>query len=141
MKTILILALTGKCLAFNRIAGYEPHTIVIDQNHIDLDQRDIEAQLSLGTDAGYAAAIRVYTEGAHCASYSKLKVQSLQASLNAGDQVSGLGQDGSTITATVMKNYPKGREEVEVFYAVGTNLSNSCHVGGNPDPLTNGCKS
>jgi hypothetical protein len=123
MKTILLLALTGRCLAYNRIAGYEPQTVVIDQNNIDLDQRDIETQLSLGTDAGYVAAIKVYTEGAHCASYSTLNVQPLQASLNFGDLVSGLAQDGSMITATVMQNYPKGREEIEVLNTGNANTS------------------
>jgi hypothetical protein len=141
MKTILLLALTGMCLASNRIAGYEPHTVVIDYNNIDLDQRDIETQLSLGSAEGYDAAMEVYTKGAHCSSYSTLMVQPLQASLNFGDQVSGLAQDGSMITATVMQNYPKGREDIDVSYTVNANTTSFCQIGGNPDPITDGCKS
>eukprot|EP00980_Cylindrotheca_fusiformis_P000712 scaffold168_cov124-Cylindrotheca_fusiformis.AAC.12 len=129
MKTILLLALATNCVAFNRFVGYEPATVVIDESKIDLDQKELEAQLSLGTNTGYDAAIKIYTEGAHCGSYANLEVEPLHASLNVGDEVSGKAQDGSTIAATVMKNYPQGKEEIQVLYRVDTDTSSFADSG------------
>mmetsp|Transcript_29658 Transcript_29658/g.71372 ORF Transcript_29658/g.71372 Transcript_29658/m.71372 type:complete len:532 (-) Transcript_29658:57-1652(-) len=139
MKSILLLATAGSAIAGNRIAGYESHTLVIDQNKIDLDQRDIEQQLALGSNDGYDSAIKIYQKGAHCASYSLLKVQPLEAVLTAGDQVTGYGQDGSIVKATVAENYPRGTTVIEVVYKLDETITSFCHVGGSPRPITDGC--
>lgn len=140
MKSILILVTGGSAFAKSRIAGYEPHTLVIDQNKIDMDQRDIEQQLALGSNEGYESAIKIYQRGAHCASYSRIKVQSLQSVLTEGDRLTGAGQDGSSVTATVVDNYPKGTQEIEVLYSLDETTNSFCHVGGSPKPLTDGCE-
>lgn len=139
-KSILLLASAGSAIAGSRIAGYEAQTLVMDQNKIDLDQRDIEQQLAMGSNDGYDSAIKIYKKGAHCASYSLLKVQPLQAVLTAGDQVTGIGQDGTIVIATVAEHYPKGTELIEVSYQVDEKTTSLCHVGGNPRPITDGCK-
>lgn len=140
MKSILLLASAGSAIAGSRIAGYESHTIVIDQNLIDLDQRDIEQQLALGSNDGYDSAVEIYRKGAHCASYSRLNVQPLEAPLTIGDQVTGIGQDGKTVKATVAENYPRGTQVIEVVYSVDEDTTRFCHVGGSPTPITDGCK-
>lgn len=140
MKSIVLLATAGSAIAANRIAGYEPHTFVIDQNKIDLDQRDIEQQLALGSNDGYDSAIKIYQKGSHCASYSLLKVEPLEAILTAGDQVTGIAQDGSVVKATVAENYPRGTTDIEVIYQLDETTTSFCHVGGNPRPITDGCK-
>ncbi|CAJ1966847.1 unnamed protein product [Cylindrotheca closterium] len=139
MKSILLLITATSAFAGNRIAGYDSHTLVIDQNKIDLDQRDMEQQLALGSNDGYDSAIKIYQKGSHCASYSLLKIQPLEAVLTAGDQVTGVAQDGSIVKATVAENYPKGTIEIEVVYNLDETSSSFCHVGGNPRPITDGC--
>ena len=141
MKSILLLATAGSAIAAgNRIAGYDSHTLVIDQIKIDLDQRDMEQQLALGSNDGYDSAIKIYQKGAHCASYSLLKIEPLEAVLTVGDQVTGIAQDGSTVKATVAENYPRGTVEIEVVYNLDETTTSFCHVGGSPRPITDGCK-
>ena len=120
----------------SRIAGYEPETLVSEENEIDLDFKEIETQLQLGSIEGYNAAMDVYNKGAYSAPIAKLKVDPLQSTLTSGDVLSGLSTNlEQEVKLTVVSNYPPGRDAVLVKY---TNTT-TCIVGGLSDPIVDGC--
>ena len=106
------------------------------QNAIDLDLREMERQLQLGSIQGYNAAMDIYSKGAYSAPIAKLKVDPLQRPLTFGDVVSGLSSTlEEEVKLTVVSNYPSGRDAILVKYSNTT----TCIVGGLPDPVTDGC--
>lgn len=113
------------------------------QAAIDLDQQAIEAQLAAGTDEGKANARSIYTQGAFSKSYAEIVLDTpLANTLSKGVEVVGASADGTEIRGAVLDEAVSGDKIVRVQYSTsGVQESYvGCQVGGNPDPVLDGCK-
>lgn len=122
--------------------SYEPQTTVTDHAAIDLDQQAIEAQLAAGTDEGMANAMKIYSEGAFSKSYAEVTLDAaLASSLPKGAEVQGTNTNGDEIRGATLDEADAGDKIIRVQYSV-TGVQESyvgCQVGGNPDPVLDGC--
>lgn len=113
------------------------------QAAIDLDQQAIEAQLAAGTDEGKDNALKIYTEGAFSKSYAEIALDTALANtLSKGVEVVGVNAAGDEIRGAVLDEADVGDRIVRVQYAT-TGVQETyvgCQVGGNPDPVLDGCK-
>ena len=83
------------------------------------------------TDAGFAAAYKIYSEGGYSKSVATIKLTSaLSSNLAKGATVSQ-----GTISGKLYKAGSDADTTIEVQY-----ISIGCHVGGLPAPETDGCK-
>ena len=113
------------------------------QAAIDLDQRAIETQLALGTDQGRQAALKVYAEGAFSKSYAEVTLTSaLQVDVEKGTTVMGANADAKQVRAKTMTDTKAGDTVLLLQYHASPVQASwtDCHVGGNPEPNTNGCE-
>ena len=66
-RALIIAAAVGRAQAqvgsWQTLAGYETSTDVGPHSMIDLDMKELETNVKLLTDAGFAEAIRIYTNG------------------------------------------------------------------------------
>jgi len=131
-----------RSLSEEMIISYEPKTVVTDQAAIDLDQEALEAQLAAGTDEGMANAMKIYTEGAFSKSYAEITLDAALASpLPKGTDVKGTSTNGDEIRGATQDEADAGDKIIRVRYRV-TGVQESfvgCQVGGNPDPVLDGC--
>ena len=113
------------------------------QAAIDLDQEALETQLALGTDQGFQAALRIYTEGAFSKSYAEITLTTGVA-VDVGKDVTVFGRaaDGTQIRGKTMTAVKTGDTVLEIEYHASPVQAQwtNCHVGGNPEPNTDGCK-
>ena len=103
----------------------------------------MEDQLALGTDQGRDAALRVYQEGAFSKSYAEITLtEPLKIDVGAGVTVTGKNADGMEVMGKTTDPFKTGDTIILVQYHAGTVQATytDCHVGGNPDPNTKGCK-
>jgi hypothetical protein len=125
-------ASVSRKLSFESIAGYTPGSQVTDHNAIDLDQQEIEVQLSDGTDDSISIAKAVYEEGAFSKSYAKVKLTTpLSSKLNKGDKIKGKNADGKDVDGKALKTFESGVRDIEVQYST-TDIQDSyvgCQVG------------
>lgn len=122
--------------------SYEPQTTVTDHAAIDLDQQAIESQLATGTEEGFAAALRIYQEGAFSKSYAEVKLDTaLTMDLPAGTEIVGSNSNDDEIRGTLLDEAEAGDVMVRVQYSTtGVQASYvTCQVGANPDPVFDGC--
>ena len=108
-----------------------------------MDQRAIEAQLALGTDQGRQQALKVYTEGAFSKSYAEVTLtQGLLVDVAKGTTVIGTTADGKEVRSQTMTDTSSGDTVLLLQYHASPVQASwtDCHVGGNPEPNTNGCK-
>ena len=103
----------------------------------------MEDQLGEASDAAFANAKRIYTEGGHSKSYAVLTLDpGLSAMVAKGAEVTG-GQDinGDAVTGTVLEDTAAGSTTLKVQYLTSEVQSSwsDCRVGGLPDPFTDGC--
>lgn len=114
------------------------------QNAIDLDQKEFEKQLAVGTPQSWNAAMEIYTKGAFSDPIAELNLtQPLANPLSVGDGILGFSTgEASEVKAAVIENYPKGTTIIRVAYDVNQIQENfvGCQVGANPNPKTDGCK-
>ena len=113
------------------------------QAAIDLDQRAIETQLALGTDQGRQAALAVYSQGAFSKSYAEVTLTSgLQVDVAKDTTVMGATADGKQVRASTMADTKAGDTVLMLQYHASPVQASwtDCHVGGNPEPNTNGCE-
>ena len=113
------------------------------QAAIDLDQKLIEEQLAMETDQGRVIAMKVYTEGAFSKSYAEIQLtQPLPVDVGKGVEVFGQAADGKIVRGKTAAAFKTGDSIIQVQYHAGTQQATwtNCHVGGNPNPNTQGCK-
>lgn len=87
--------------------------------------------------------MKIYTDGAFSKSYAEITLdEPLEADLAKGVEVTGVNADGSTVRGVTAAAFPTGAPVIQVQYHAGTQQATwtDCHVGGNPDPNTKGCK-
>jgi hypothetical protein len=103
----------------------------------------MEAQLALSTDQGRNAALRIYTEGAFSKSYAEITLAvPLEVDVAKETTVVGKTADGNEVRGATTDIFRTGDTIIEVQYHAGTSQATwtNCHVGGNPEPNTKGCK-
>lgn len=108
-----------------------------------MDQRAMETQLLRATNTSFGHAWNLYTRGAFSKSYAELTlVQPLAVDVPKGTQVVGLAVNEGEALGWTMKDAMAGESVVVVQYYVSPlqESMNECHVGGNPDPVVDGCK-
>lgn len=135
--------------AFGDLAGYEPSTKVTDMAILDLDQRSLEAQLSIGTEKSFTKAKNIYLNGGHAGAYAILNLdRPLQDSVDEGAPVSGLVDfDGNDADGRVSGFYFAKETTVRVSYPVPRDPDRvegrrGCRVGSLKDvgeEATEGC--
>merc|ERR1712176_903395 len=127
---------------FETIAYYEPKSQVTDQNAIDLDQLAMEEQLSVGSDGSFEKAWNIYSRGGHSRSTAILSLETpLTLGLRKNTLVSGLTENGLTVTGKLFDNYPNGISTIEIQYTTTDSQESyvGCQVGGLPNPRLDGC--
>uniref|UniRef100_A0A7S4HQL1 Uncharacterized protein n=1 Tax=Odontella aurita TaxID=265563 RepID=A0A7S4HQL1_9STRA len=134
---------------FGDLAGYEPSTRVTDLAILDLDQRSLEAQLSVGTDESFKKAENIYLNGGHAGAYAVLKLgQPLSESVSEGSPVLGLTtSDGDMVEGRVSGFFFAKERSVRVSYPVLRDPDDlegrrGCRVGALKDigeEATEGC--
>lgn len=133
---------TLRRLSQEKFLSYEPLTTVTDHAAIDLDQKVIEEQLALETDQGFAAAMKVYSQGAFSKPYAEVQLdQPLPVDVAKGVEVFGQRADGKFVRGSTAAAFKTGESIIQVQYHAGTQQEtyHDCHVGGNPEPNTEGC--
>jgi hypothetical protein len=87
----------------------------------------------------------VYKNGAHSDPVAEITFSDpLSKPIVVGDVVLGVTTGGvNQVKGTVVENYPKDSTVVRVEYDVNQIQESfvGCHVGANPNPQTEGCKS
>jgi len=131
-----------KLWAYEQIAYYEPKSQVTDQNAIDLDQLAMEEQLSVGSDGSFEKAWNIYSRGGHSRSTAILSLETpLTLGLRENTLVSGLTENGLSVTGKLFDNYPNGISTIEIQYTTTDSQESyvGCQVGGLPNPSLDGC--
>jgi hypothetical protein len=124
------------------IANIEPWTQVTDQNALDLDQEEMEQQLSLSNELGFEAAFRIYTEGANSKSVAEVTLEEpLTRGIDKGTYISGYTSNGNTVVAKALEDSPSGTVVLSVQYETFDDQNNyvKCRVGASLDPMLTGC--
>lgn len=112
------------------IAGYTPRYKMTDHNAIDLDQKEIETQIALKTDASFTAAKKVYAEGGNSKSYAEITlINALTTAVTKGDALTV-----GTISGTAYASADIGSDMVKFLYATSDTQKDhvTCKVGGLP---------
>jgi len=129
-------------LSYETIAFYEPKSQVTDHNAIDLDQADMEDQLSIGSDVSFEKARRIYADGGHSKSVAVVKLTTpLTRGLSKYTAVSGQNANGVAVYGKLYENYPNGVSQIEIQYKTIDQQKSyvGCQVGGLPRPNLEGC--
>jgi len=97
----------------------------------------------LGTDQGRQAALKVYVEGAFSDSYAEITLSTpMPLDVGKGVTVFGRAADGTQVRGKTMTATKSGDTVIEVGYHAAPVQARwtNCHVGGNPEPNTDGCE-
>lgn len=97
----------------------------------------------MGTDQGRQKAMKVYAEGAFSKSYAEIQLATaLEADVAKGLEVYGLSADQKVVRGKTAAVFKQGQSIIQVQYHASPQQATwtNCHVGGNPDPNTEGCK-
>lgn len=117
--------------------------VIHAQAAIDLDQKTIESELAKKTEQGQENALKVYAEGAFSQSYAEITLSNgVGLDVAKDTEVYGRSAGGKMVRGKIMNLVQTGEPVIEVQYhasPVQTSWTD-CHVGGNPEPNTNGCK-
>jgi hypothetical protein len=93
--------------------------------------------LTRATDESFAKAKRIYQEGANAKPYAILTLlKPLELDLKDGWNVAGETPKGSTVTGTILGEYPAGATQIAVIYNGSTQ---DCSVGASSYPEVQGC--
>mmetsp|Transcript_17593 Transcript_17593/g.31030 ORF Transcript_17593/g.31030 Transcript_17593/m.31030 type:complete len:551 (-) Transcript_17593:84-1736(-) len=129
-------------LSFEKVAGYMPGSQVTDHCAIDLDQKAMEAQISLKTPESFENARRIYNEGGNSKSYAMLTLTvPLKTAIKKGDLIVGKNQEGNEVAGKAYANYDMSTSTIKVQYMT-TDLQDSyvqCQVGALVETNTKGC--
>lgn len=139
---VLLASASLSQASFEQIARYEPLSQVTDHNAIDLDQEAMEQQLSLANDDAYAAALRIYSEGAYSKSVAVVNLSSaLPVAVEKGTKIMGVGADGNQVAGKAYEDNAAGATSILVQYKTSDSQKNyvACQVGASTTPNTDGC--
>jgi hypothetical protein len=131
-------------LSFEKVAGYSPGSQVTDHCAIDLDQKAIEAQLTLKTPESFDNALRVYKEGGNSKSYAQITLSTtLTSAISKGSIIMGKNAQGNEVSGKAYQNYDAGYSVIKVQYTT-TDIQDTyveCQVGGMVESAQNtkGC--
>jgi len=115
--------------------NYEPRTNVIDHSRIDLDQKEIDKEVSQKTEDGLQNALTIYKNGAHSKLYAILTLEEeLPMTLDEDTHVNGMSVLGKAQSGKLSEKADKGATTIKVLYAT----SMSCNVHGLLTEM-NGC--
>jgi len=126
----------------DQIAGFEPLSQVTDHNAIDLDQEAMEQQLALGNVDSYAAARRIYEEGAYSKSVAEITLATpLPNNVEKGTIIFGNGADGNQVAGKAYEDNAAGATRLIVQYQTSDSQKNyvNCQVGAAVSPNLDGC--
>jgi len=125
---------TPRQLSLQLIAGYEPQSIVTDQNALDLDQKTMQSQLAHKKTESFLNAKRLYTEGGNSNSYAELTLtKALTRKVPANTYVTGYAPDGiNAVSGFTLGDQPSGSIKLSVLYEVSEVQDEwvGCRVGG-----------
>jgi hypothetical protein len=131
-----------------KIADYQPETLVRSENAIDLDIYEMKDQLSFGGTTGFFSAMVLYTRGGHSAPVAEIRVSNsggLPHPMARGDKVVGWNAARKReVIAFAAESYPAGTTHIRLNYDTqgvdGRSAVNWCQVGGMPVPYLDNCK-
>jgi hypothetical protein len=131
-----------------KIADYQPETLVRSENALDLDINEMKTQLSFGDTTGFYSAMVVYARGGHSQPVAEIKVLNsggLPTPMAQGDKVIGWNAaKNREVIAFAADHFPVGTTTIRLNYdTTGTDGSTSinwCQVGGMPVPYLDNCK-
>jgi cyanophycinase-like exopeptidase len=108
---------------------------------MDLDQKAMETQNSLSTDAGFANAKNIYINGGNSGSYAEVTLAvPLTQTITVGTAITGVSATASIVTGVAFEQAAAGATTLKVRYTVGVDVA-PCAVGGLQATSTAGCKS
>jgi len=125
-----------------QIAGFEPLSQVTDHNAIDLDQEAMEQQLAFGNVDSYAAARKIYEEGAYSKSVAEVTLASgLPNNVEKGTIIFGASVDGNQVAGKAYEDNAAGSTRLIVQYQTSDSQKNyvNCQVGASTSPNLDGC--
>ena len=102
----------------------------------------MEDQLAIGSDAGFAAARKIYEKGGNSKSVAKVKLSTpLPADMKKGAAVSGQDANGAAVYGKLYTNYANAATTIEIQYLTSDVQKDhvGCRVGGLPYPSLDGC--
>jgi hypothetical protein len=141
--SLFLLASTSFSAASReQIAGFEPLSQVTDHNAIDLDQEAMEQQLALGNVDSYAAARRIYEEGAYSKSVAEVTLATgLPNNVEKATVIFGIGADGNQVAGKAYEDNAAGSTRLLVQYQTSDSQKGyvNCQVGASLTPNTVGC--
>lgn len=119
---------------------YEPFTTVTDYAAVDLDQSNLKDELE---HQNFNQARKIYQEGGYVDPLAILTLEEpLRADAHQGIDVTGKTTDGQYVAGKVRTTARVGSTSLEVEYhssPTQKDIGRSCRVGGNPNPVTEGC--
>ncbi len=98
--------------------------------------------MALGNDEAYAAAKRIYQEGAFSKNVASVRLTTaLPVNAEKGTPISGVDADGNVVSGKAYEDNVAGANTILVQYQTSDSQSNyvGCQVGANPNPNTKGC--
>lgn len=134
----------ARYLSEEKFLSYEPATTVTDAAALDLDMRDLIAELAKETHQGRDNAKKIYSEGSYSKSYARLLLDGtsgLPVDLAKGAELLGETGDGRQVLGKTLKDAKRGATTIDFQYHASSVQAHwtDCHVGGNPNPNLNGC--
>merc|ERR1711957_974009 len=133
---------SNRRLSYESIAGYEPMSQVTDHNAIDLDQQAMEQQLALANDDSFAAALKIYSEGAFSKQVAKVNLSApLAIDVAKGTAFMGINAEGNQIAGKAYADNAAGATSVMIQYKTTDSQADyvGCQVGASTTPVIDGC--
>lgn len=135
-----VVGVGSKSARWDPLHGYIPiHPEAMDMANIALDLKALHNQVSRKTDKGIEDAMKIYKQGGYSHSYASITLnQPLEADVNKGTVIVGMGTGLMEVRGHTEKHYNKGDTDIEIFYDQD---GARCHVGGLPPDVreTEGC--
>jgi hypothetical protein len=90
----------------------------------------------------FEAAEQVYDKGTFSRSFAQVSFGEvgLVEEIEAHTAVTGTSDSGSDVTGMLLEHAKKGAKSARILYHNADNVG-KCFVGGNPQPIVDGCKS
>jgi hypothetical protein len=102
----------------------------------------MEQQLSLANEDSYAAALKIYSEGAFSKSVATVTLTTpLPLDVQKGTAIMGVGPDGNQVAGKAYEDNAAGATTLLVQYKTSDSQKNyvNCQVGASTTPNTDGC--
>uniref|UniRef100_A0A6U5LJW9 Uncharacterized protein n=2 Tax=Corethron hystrix TaxID=216773 RepID=A0A6U5LJW9_9STRA len=127
--SLIVTALVGQAQAYTSIAGYYPGSDVTDHLNLDLDQKDLETNLSLLTEGCLTRGKDIYENGGHSMSIAYLK---LDSDFDVNSIASGTLFTGSTNAGQIVlaRKYDGNLEAGILKLQYEVSGQSPCYVGG-----------